>query len=57
MFGWGDRLPGFIVEKLLNIMLVLDPNTNNHPNYKKQVEFYKNIKRFFESPKKVDMIC
>ena len=29
----------------------------NHPNYKKQVEFYKKNQTFFEEPKEVDLIC
>ena len=29
----------------------------NHPNYQKQVEFYKKHQTFFEEPKQVDLIC
>ena len=29
----------------------IDPNTLNHPNYKKQVEFYKKHQTFFEEEK------
>ena len=45
----GDRLMGFIVERLLHT--TLEFNTLNHPNYQRQVEFYKKHQTFFEEEK------
>ena len=55
--GWGDRLAGFYCAETTKHYVGIDPNTNNHPAYKKQIEFYKKHQTIFESPKKVDMIC
>ena len=45
---------GFIVERLLHYVAA---NTLNHPNYERQVEFYKKHQTFFEEDKYVDMFC
>jgi hypothetical protein len=55
--GWGDRLAGFYCGETTEHYVGIDPNTTNHPNYKKQVEFYKKHQTFFEEEKKVDLIC
>ena len=55
--GWGDRLCGFYASDKTNHYVGIDPNTKNHPNYKKQVEFYKKHQTIFESDKYVDLIC
>jgi len=55
--GWGDRLAGFYCGESTKSFVGIDPNTNNHPNYKKQVEFYKKHQTFFEEPKEVELIC
>ena len=55
--GWGDRLAGFYCGETTKSFVGIDPNTNNHPNYKKQVEFYKKHQTFFEEPKEVELIC
>tara|TARA_R100001594_G_scaffold82636_1_gene117152 strand:- start:1238 stop:2452 length:1215 start_codon:yes stop_codon:yes gene_type:complete len=55
--GWGDRLVGFYCGETTSHYVGIDPNTNNHPNYKRQVEFYKKHQTFFEQDKKVDLIC
>tara|TARA_A100001201_G_scaffold18343_1_gene20768 strand:+ start:447 stop:1658 length:1212 start_codon:yes stop_codon:yes gene_type:complete len=55
--GWGDRLAGFYCGETTKSYVGIDPNTLNHPNYKKQVEFYKKHQTFFEEEKKVDLIC
>ena len=55
--GWGDRLAGFYCGETTKHYVGIDPNTLNHPNYKKQVEFYKKNQTFFEEPKQVDLIC
>ena len=55
--GWGDRLAGFYCGTTTKHYVGIDPNTNNHPGYKKQVEFYKKHQTWFEEPKKVDLIC
>ena len=55
--GWGDRLAGFYCGETTKHYVGIDPNTNNHSGYKKQVEFYEKNQTIFESPKKVDMIC
>ena len=55
--GWGDRLAGFYCGETTKHYVGIDPNTLNHPNYKKQVEFYKKNQTFFEEPKEVDLIC
>ena len=55
--GWGDRLAGFYCGETTKRYVGIDPNTINHPNYKKQVEFYKKHQTFFEEPKVVDFIC
>ena len=54
--GWGDRLAGFYAGNTTQHYVGIDPNTNNHPNYKKQVEFYKKYQTFFEEDKIVDLI-
>ena len=55
--GWGDRLAGFYCGDTTKHYVGIDPNTNNHPSYKKQVEFYKKHQTFFEEDKEVDLIC
>ena len=55
--GWGDRLAGFYCGETTKHYVGIDPNTLNHPNYQKQVEFYKKNQTFFEEPKEVDLIC
>lgn len=55
--GWGDRLAGFYCGETTKHYVGIDPNTLNHPNYQKQVEFYKKHQTFFEEPKEVDFIC
>ena len=55
--GWGDRLAGFYCGETTQHYVGIDPNTLNHPNYQKQVEFYKKHQTFFEAPKQVDLIC
>ena len=55
--GWGDRLAGFYCGESTKSFVGIDPNTNNHPNYQKQVEFYKKNQTFFEEPKEVELIC
>ena len=54
--GWGDRLAGFIVESTKSFVGI-DPNSTNHPNYERQVEFYKKHQTFFEEEKEVELIC
>ena len=55
--GWGDRLAGFYCGETTKSYVGIDPNTLNHPNYQRQVEFYKKHQTFFEEEKKVDLIC
>jgi hypothetical protein len=55
--GWGDRLAGFYCGETTRHYVGIDPNTLNHPNYKRQVEFYNKHQTFFEEEKKVDLIC
>ena len=55
--GWGDRLAGFYCGETTKHYVGIDPNSKNHPNYKRQVEFYKKHQTFFEEEKKVDLIC
>ena len=55
--GWGDRLAGFYCGETTSHYVGLDPNTLNHPNYERQVEFYKKHQTFFEEDKYVDMFC
>jgi len=55
--GWGDRLAGFYCGETTKSYVGIDPNTLNHPNYKRQVEFYKENQTFFEEPKEVEFIC
>jgi hypothetical protein len=55
--GWGDRLAGFYCGETTKHYVGIDPNTLNHPNYQRQVEFYKKNQTFFEESKEVDMIC
>tara|TARA_B100000073_G_scaffold273991_1_gene233874 strand:+ start:1515 stop:2720 length:1206 start_codon:yes stop_codon:yes gene_type:complete len=55
--GWGDRLCGFYSATNTEHYVGIDPNTLNHPNYEKQVEFYKKNQTIFENEKKVDLIC
>jgi len=54
--GWGDRLAGFYCGEKTSHYVGIDPNLDNHPNYQKQVEFYKKHQTFFEKEKKVDLI-
>ena len=55
--GWGDRLAGVYCGETTKSYVGIDPNTLNHPNYKRQVEFYKENQTFFEEPKEVEFIC
>ena len=55
--GWGDRLVGFYCGETTSHYVGFDPNTLNHPNYERQVEFYKKHQTFFEEEKSVDMFC
>ena len=55
--GWGDRLAGFYCGETTKSYVGIDPNTLNHPNYKKQIEFYEKHRTIFEEEKKVDFIC
>jgi len=55
--GWGDRLVGFYCGETTKHYVGIDPNTLNHPNYQKQVEFYKKHQTFFEESKEIDLIC
>ena len=54
--GWGDRLAGFYACDNTKHYVGIDPNTNNHEGYKRQVEFYKKHQTFFEDEKRVDLI-
>ena len=49
--GWGDRFAGFYCGETTKSYVGIDPNTLNHPNYKRQVEFYKKHQTFFEEEK------
>ena len=55
--GWGDRLAGFYCGETTKSYVGIDPNTLNHPNYKRQVEFYKKHQTLFEEEKEVEFIC
>ena len=55
--GWGDRLAGFYCGETTKSFVGIDPNSTNHPNYKRQVEFYKKHQTFFEEQKQVELIC
>ena len=55
--GWGDRLAGFYCGETTKSFVGIDPNSTNHPNYKRQVEFYKKHQTFFEEEKQVELIC
>ena len=55
--GWGDRLAGFYCGETTKSFVGIDPNSTNHPNYKRQVEFYKKHQTFFEEEKEVKLIC
>ena len=55
--GWGDRLAGFYCGETTKSYVGIDPNTLNHPNYRRQVEFYKKHQTFFEEEKQVEFIC
>jgi hypothetical protein len=54
--GWGDRLAGFYTAETTKHYVGVDPNTNNHPNYERQVEFYRKYQTFFEQDREVDLI-
>ena len=54
--GWGDRLVCFYACDNTKHYVGIDPNTNNHDGYKRQVEFYKKHQTFFEDEKRVDLI-
>ena len=54
--GWGDRLAGFYCGETTSHYVGIDPNTLNHPNYQRQVEFYEKQRTLFEKEKKVDLI-
>ena len=53
--GWGDRLAGFYCGESTKSYVGVDPNLDNHPNYQRQVEFYKKHQTFFEEEKKVEL--
>ena len=55
--GWGDRLAGFYCGETTKSFVGIDPNSTNHPNYRRQVEFYKKHQTFFEEEKDVELIC
>ena len=55
--GWGDRLAGFYCGETTKSYVGIDPNTLNHPNYQRQVEFYKKHQTLFEEEKQVEFIC
>ena len=57
LVGWGDRLAGFYCGETTKSYVGIDPNTLNHPNYQRQVEFYKKHQTFFEEEKQVEFIC
>ena len=48
MIGWA----GFYCGETTKSYVGIDPNTLNHPNYKRQVEFYKKHQTFFEEENK-----
>ena len=50
-------MAGFYCGETTKSYVGIDPNTLNHPNYKRQVEFYKENQTFFEEPKEVEFIC
>ena len=50
-------MAGFYCGETTKSYVGIDPNTLNHPNYQRQVEFYKKHQTFFEEEKKVDLIC
>jgi hypothetical protein len=54
--GWGDRLAGFYTGETTKHYVGIDPNSNNHPGYKKQAEFYEKHSTFFEQDREVDFI-
>ncbi|MFN9905044.1 MAG: hypothetical protein ACK56F_02820, partial [bacterium] len=54
--GWGDRLAGFFAGETTKFYLGIDPNSNNHSNYQKQIEFYKKHTTFFEEDKDAKML-
>ena len=54
--GWGDRLCGFMASDSKRY-IGLDPKTDNHPIYQKQLEFYEKHNGFFEVEKNVEMHC
>ena len=53
--GWGDRLAGFYTGETTEHYVGIDPNTLNHPNYQKQIQFYESILPF-EQDRKADLI-
>ena len=55
--GWGDRLAGFYCGETTKSFVRIDPNSTNHPNYKRQVEFYKKHQTFFEEQKQEELNC
>jgi hypothetical protein len=55
--GWGDRLAGFYCGETTKSFVGIDPNSTNHPNYRRQVEFYKKHQTLFEEQKQVELIC
>ena len=54
--GWGDRLAGFYTGETTEHYVGIDPNTLNHPNYQKQIQFYEKYSTFFEQDRKADLI-
>ena len=50
--GWGDRLAGFYAANTTEHYVGMDPNTDNHPLYEKQKEFYVKHSSFFENDKR-----
>ena len=50
-------MAGFYCGETTKSYVGIDPNTLNHPNYQRQVEFYKKHQTFFEEEKQVEFIC
>ena len=55
--GWGDRLAGFYASDYGELFVGIDPRKENHPIYKKQLEFYEKHSTLFETDKKCELIC
>jgi hypothetical protein len=53
--GWGDRLCGFYASETGKKYVGLDPRVENHPIYRKQIEFYEKHNGWFEHEREVEM--